>query len=59
MEVGRQPGEGGPLFERFLPRPHEPGTNVLAIATPSKNGPARSCIQYCGMAEQLPLEPIG
>jgi hypothetical protein len=36
------------LFECFSPRPHEPGTNVLAIATPSKNGSARSCIQYCG-----------
>jgi hypothetical protein len=35
------------LFERFLPRPHEPGTDVLGIAIISKNNAARSCIQCC------------
>jgi hypothetical protein len=45
-------------FEHFLPAPHEPRTNVLAIAIPFKISPGRSCIQYCGVAVQLVAERL-
>jgi hypothetical protein len=44
-----RPGRALGVTVRVLPpRPREPSTDVLCIATPFKNSSARSCIQYCG-----------